>query len=453
VSIDNLFKAISEEPVIKEISRCTFAGKVFLVGGAIREIFLNKNPKDYDFALTQRQDLRVFENTFGARSFLLGKKPIQTYRIVSRDISLDMSVLDGPIEDDLARRDFTMNALAFDVTEHKLIDSLKGIDDIKTRIVRCVSNQNLLDDPLRMLKALRHFATLDGFVVDEKLLDAIQALKHHINEVAPERIRHELDQIVVSDRSFDGLRILQETGLLFVLFPELHALKRLDEEKNFVLETFGHTIDGFKYLPTYGKEYLLDERSYRNVAYALLFHDIGKAHTFSYDNVKKVVHFFYHEKFSCNLAILAMEKLRFSSLDIKTVVKLIESHMRIFLISNSQSSDKAIRRLVYKVGDLTPALIVLTLCDMYGSSGGTENDSTIMVQKRCGDVLQALNEWRQKPLPRLVTGHDLLALGFEQGPRIGKVLDDIRERQIGGELVKREDALRFASDQLGNNAR
>lgn len=453
MSIDNLFKAISEEPVIKEISRCTFAGKVFLVGGAIREIFLNKNPKDYDFALTQRQDLRVFENTFGARSFLLGKKPIQTYRIVSRDISLDMSVLDGPIEDDLARRDFTMNALAFDVTEHKLIDSLKGIDDIKTRIVRCVSNQNLLDDPLRMLKALRHFATLDGFVVDEKLLDAIQALKHHINEVAPERIRHELDQIVVSDRSFDGLRILQETGLLFVLFPELHALKRLDEEKNFVLETFGHTIDGFKYLPTYGKEYLLDERSYRNVAYALLFHDIGKAHTFSYDNVKKVVHFFYHEKFSCNLAILAMEKLRFSSLDIKTVVKLIESHMRIFLISNSQSSDKAIRRLVYKVGDLTPALIVLTLCDMYGSSGGTENDSTIMVQKRCGDVLQALNEWRQKPLPRLVTGHDLLALGFEQGPRIGKVLDDIRERQIGGELVKREDALRFASDQLGNNAR
>jgi hypothetical protein len=169
--------------------------------------------------------------------------------------------------------------------------------------------------------------------------------------------------------------------------------------------------------------------------------------------VKRVVHFFYHEKFSCDLAILAMEKLRFSALDIKTVVKLIESHMRIFLISNSQSSDKAIRRLVYKVGDLTPALIVLTLCDMYGSSGGTENDSTIMVQKRCGDVLQALNEWRQKPLPRLVTGHDLLALGFEQGPRIGKILDDIREKQIGGELVKREDALRFASDQLGNDAR
>ena len=122
--------------------------------------------------------------------------------------------------------------------------------------------------------------------------------------------------------------------------------------------------------------------------------------------------------------------------------------MRIFLISNNESTDKAIRRLVYKVGDLTPALIVLTLCDMYGSSGGTENDSTLMVQKRCYDVLRAHDEWKQKPLPRLVTGHDLLAMGFEEGPLIGRVLSNIREKQLGGEFIQKEEAINFARDQL-----
>lgn len=386
----------------------------------------------------------MFENTFGTHAFLLGKKPIQTYRIVSRDIALDLTFLKGTIVEDLARRDFTMNAIAYDLSDNQLIDPLRGIEDIEAGIIRYPNWQTLSDDPLRMLKAVRHFTTLEGFTLDRQLVNSIQALKHLIHAVAPERIRYELDQIVVSERSFEGLKMLEHVDLLFELFPDLYALKKLDEEKHFVLETFGHTVDGFKYLPLYGKKYCLDEKGLRNVAYALLLHDIGKAHTFSHDNAKKVVHFFYHEKFSCDLATLIMEKLRFSSLDVKAVIKLIENHMRIFLISNSESTDKAIRRLVYKAGDLIPALIVLTLCDMYGSSGGTENASTIMVKNRCSDVLKAFIEWRQKPLPRLVTGHDLLALGFEEGPRIGKILNDIREKQIGGELTQREEAINFA---------
>ena len=448
MSLDNFFRAIKEQGIIREISQHAFTGKIFLVGGAIRELLLNKAPKDYDFALTNQDDLRVLENTFGAHAFLLGKKPIQTYRIISSDISLDLTFLKGTIEEDLARRDFTMNAIAYDIGENRIIDSLRGIEDIGAKIIRYPSRQTLSDDPLRMLKAVRHFATLDGFTMDGELVEAIQTFKHLIHTVAPERIKYEMDQIVASANSFEALKMLQLVGLLFELFPDLYALKKLDEEKQFVLETYGHTVDGFKYLPSFGNKYCLDERSLRNVAYALLFHDIGKAHTFSHDNVKKVVHFFYHEQFSCDLANHIMERLRFSSFDMKIIIKLIENHMRIFLISNNESTDKAIRRLVYKVGDLTPALIVLTLCDMYGSSGGTENDSTLMVQKRCDDVLRAHDEWKQKPLPRLVTGHDLLAMGFEEGPLIGRVLSNIREKQLGGEFIQKEEAINFARDQL-----
>jgi len=450
VSTDNLFETIRQESIIRKIASRTFDGKVFLVGGAIRELLLGKTPRDYDFALTDQDDLRSFEDTFGSRAFLLGRKPIQTYRIVARDIAIDLTFLKGTIEEDLARRDFTMNAIAYDIRDNRLIDSLGGIEDIRSRTIRSPGRQTLLDDPLRMLKAVRHFTTLEGFTMDSQLVDSIKASSCFILDVAPERIKNEMDQIVTSNRAFEGLKMLQAVGLLFMLFPDLYALKQLDEEKGFVLETFGHAIKGFRYVTTFGRAYGLDERSLRNVAYALLFHDIGKAHTFSWDDTKNVVHFFHHERFSRDLAATIMEKLRFSSPDMKTITKLIENHMRIFLISNSESTDKAIRRLVYKVGELTPALIVLTLCDLYGSSGGEDNDSTRMVQKRCDDVLNAYTQWRKTPLPRLVTGDDLLAIGFEEGQFIGKVLNEIREKQINGEMSLKEEALQYARDQINN---
>jgi tRNA nucleotidyltransferase/poly(A) polymerase len=445
---DNLSEAIQNQHVLREISRRSFTGKVFLVGGAIRELLLNKTPADYDLVLTEFGDLRILECMFGVSAFLLGKKPIQTYRLAQKNTSLDITFHKGTIEEDLARRDFTMNAVAYDFKENCIIDPLKGIGDIEAKIIRYPHRQNLEDDTLRMLKAIRHFTALEGFIMDELLIGAIYALKHLINQAAPERIKYEMDQVVISPNAFKGFKMLQTTGLLFELFPDLYALKKLDEEKQFVLETFGHTIDGFKYLTIYGQIYGLDERGLRNTGYALLLHDIGKAHTFSRDDAKNTIHFFYHEKFSCDLATNVMEKLRFSSFDMKAVLKLIENHMRIFLISNGESTEKAVRRLVYKLGDLTPALIVLTLCDMYGSSSGKENDSTVTVRKRCDDVMGAYNEWRKKPLPKLITGNELMAIGFEEGPIIGKILNDIREKQISGEMTLKEEALRHATNQL-----
>jgi len=446
--LDGLLGAIGEQKVIQEISRHTFAGKVFLVGGAIRELLLKKTPKDYDFALTRHEDLQILEKAFGGSAFLLGKKPIQTYRIVTRDVSVDVTFLKSTIENDLGRRDFTMNAIAYDVNQQGIVDCLGGVRDIREKIIRYPKRVALVDDPLRMLKAIRHFATLEGFSMDAELVHAIQELKVLIHQVAPERIKYETDQIIVSDHAFEGIKMMEQTGLLFELFPDLFALKKLDQEKGFVLETYGHTVEGFKHLTEWGHFYRLDDKIMRNTAYALLFHDLGKAHTFSRDDVKNVVHFFYHEKVSADLAAKIMDRFRFSSLDIRTVVKLIENHMRVFLISGSESTEKATRRLVYKMGDLTPALLVLTLCDMYGSSGGNENESTAQVRKRCGDVLSAYEEWGRKPLPRLVTGHDLLTLGLAEGPFVGKVLEEIREKQILGELREREEALAYAKSQV-----
>ena len=100
------------------------------------------------------------------------------------------------------------------------------------------------------------------------------------------------------------------------------------------------------------------------------------------------------------------------------------------------------------MGDLTPALILLTLLDMYGSSNGEENETTTRVRERCTEALYAYNEWRKEPMPRLVNGYDLLAIGFSEGPRVGKILDAIREKQISGEITEKSAALEYARQQL-----
>ncbi|MBA4391180.1 MAG: hypothetical protein C0399_09600 [Syntrophus sp. (in: bacteria)] len=445
VSFDALKEAIKEHATIQHIAGQSFSGHVYLVGGAIREMLLKKAPRDYDLALTDEADLKELQQIFKRPAFILGKKPIQTHRIITDDTSFDITIVEGSIEEDLKRRDFTMNAIAYDIGNGVVVDTLHGIEDIQDKVIRYPDKSALTNDPLRMLKAIRHFVTLEGFTLDSELIRSIQELKHLIHETAAERIKYEMDHIIMAGGVADAMMMLEKTGLLFELFPELYALRQMDIEKNFQLETLGHTLDGFRYLHSCNQQYAsLDEKALRNVGYAFLFHDLGKAHTFSYDEQKEVVHFFYHERFSQEIASGIMEKLRFSTHEIKTILAIIESHMRIFLISNNESTEKAIRRLVYKMGDLTPCLILHTLCDMYGSSGGTDNPSTEMVKKRCEEILSAYKKSLEEPLPVIMNGSDLIGLGFAQGPSIGKCLNSIREKQIAGEMVDRDQAFAYA---------
>lgn len=448
IPLDTLRERIKGQRVIKELQDKHFSGDAYLVGGAIRELYLNNTPNDYDLVLSEQKDLNIIEEFFSTGAFILGKKPIQTYRLTKKDISLDITFLNTTLEEDLRRRDFTMNAIAFDLKNDAFIDPLRGFDDIKNGLIKYPGKETIKDDPLRMLKAIRHFSFLEGFTIHHEVIDTIKELKHLIKEMAPERIKYEMDQIVVSPNPHAGLKMMEHTALLFEIFPELQSLRELDIEKGFVLETYGHTVDGFMYLNKYKGAYHLDVKSLKNVGYALLFHDLGKAFTFSYDEHKNAVHFFYHERFSREIASYIMERLKFSTHETKTIDALIDNHMRIFLISNKESTEKAIRRLVYKMGELTPSLALLTICDMYGSSGGQDNPSTERVHEKCSELLHAYAEWKKKPLPKLINGHDLIALGFQEGPRIGKILNDIREKQIAGEMSEKEEALRYANGFL-----
>ncbi len=447
----DLIEAAAEHPVLRRIAGQSFLGKVYLVGGAVREMLLAGKPNDYDLALTDARDIGCLENLFEARSFLLGKKPIRTYRLVTSDASLDITIVDGTIESDLARRDFTMNAIALDLKNNAVIDVVGGMDDIARRVIRYPSQDALVHDPLRMLKAIRHFATLEDFTIDDSLSRSIGELKHLIRQSAPERIKYEMDRIIVSPLVAEAIRILDKTNLLFEIFPELYPLRQMDIEKGFILETLGHTLDGFRFLHPWKGYAGVEGHDLQTVGYAFLFHDLGKARTYSYDTEKQVVHFFYHERFSIEMATEIMERLRFSVHQARDVLALIEGHMRIFLISNNEPREKAIRRLVYKIKDLTPSLILHTLCDMYGSSAGIDNPSTEQVRKCCDEIKAIHAESRKTPLAPLVNGHDLIGMGFRQGPLLGACLTEIRDKQIAKEMATKDEALSYAAARLKDN--
>lgn len=443
-SISSLEKNLGRVAVIRRIAHARFAGQVFLVGGAIREIALGKCANDYDFALERSEDLPVFERIFGTRSFLLGKKPVQTHRIVGARISIDLTILESDIEKDLLRRDFTMNAMAYDLAGAKLIDPLSGWDDIVRKIIRYPREQALREDPLRMVKAIRHFTMLSGFAMAPEVFASLTELRALIRQTSVERVKYELDMILLSRNVYRGIEALAQTGLLFEIFPELVPLGEMDRSKGLEPQTLGHMLAGFKYVARARRIVPLDEKALKHVAYAFLLHDLGKAHTYSYDEEKGRVHFFYHERFSKEIAGTIMERLKFASSEARAVSHLIENHMRLFLISNKEASEKATRRLVYRMEDLTPSLVCLSLLDLYGSSGGKENVSTRQVTKRCIEVLGAYEEWKKAPLPRIVTGRDLMALGFVEGPVLGRVLQEIREKQIAGDIKEKDEALNYA---------
>jgi poly(A) polymerase len=448
LSPTGLRNRVAKLNLLKKLPVTRLHGRVYLVGGALRELALGQTPNDWDFAIERSADLRVFEEVFGCPSFLLGKKPIQTHRMASGETAIDITMLEGSIGQDLLRRDFTINAMAYDVAGGSFLDPLGGLDDIERKIIRYPREESLSDDPLRMIKAVRHLASLPGFTIDPLVKAAMGAHKTLIHRAAPERIRYEMDLIMLSRNAYKGIAALEETGLLFEIFPELLPLGEMDREKGFDLEALGHTLDGFKYLNRIKRFYQFSVKETKYAAYGLLFHDLGKPLTYSFDEAKGRVHFFHHERHSRTIAAAIMERLRFSVSEIRSILSLVENHMRIFLISRKEATEKATRRLVYKTEDLTPSLVFLTLLDLYGSSKGKENASTRQVKARCREVLAAFEEWRNEPLPRIITGKDLIALGFAEGPVIGRLLQEIREKQIAGEITVKEQALEYASGRL-----
>ena len=203
----------------------------------------------------------------------------KTHRIVAGDVTLDITMLQGGLEADLLRRDFTINAMAYDVKESPSSAPLR-VERPGRGSHTLSPEESLEEDPLRMVKAIRHLAAMRGFSLAPEVNAAISDNAAWIHRAAAERIKYELDLILLAKDVHRGVEALRRTGLLFEIFPELKSLLELDREKGLEPQALGHTLGAYQYMGRVRRFHPLTDREAKHVAYALLFHDLGKPKLF-----------------------------------------------------------------------------------------------------------------------------------------------------------------------------
>jgi poly(A) polymerase len=456
-----LREKINKDPILSKLSRLAKEKKIplFLVGGYPRDLLLGTTGKDYDFALPKDASsfIATIEEVLHLHFFKAGKEEenTTTYRIAKEDMSVDLTFLQGEtIGEDLLRRDFTINAIAFSLQDETFHWVEGGLEDIEKKLIRAVSDHSIDQDPLRMLRAIRYLCTFAGFALDKKLKEEISLKKEKILGLPGERIKTELDQILLSARPAIGMKSFYEFNLLLTLFPEFKGLENLGQNEHHHLDVLSHTLLmvekiswASEWVTRHHLNIFLNQEDLLSLYYAALFHDIGKQDTYSKDENERV-HFYYHESFSVQAAEKIMERLRFSNLMKNNILHLIKHHMRILNLS-WETKETALKRLVNQIGDETPLLVLLTLADKEASRGILSIQIDEMVEGHCLRILQLFDEKDIVHPPPLITGHDVMALGYSSGPRVGQILNFIRQKQVEGEIKNREEALRMLKEKFG----
>ena len=462
---ENIRQEIRKDPILSVLSALAREKRIplFLVGGFLRDLLLGSRGKDYDFALPKdaSSSIEIIDEALGLRFFKVGKeeKNTITYRTIQEGRSIDIAFLQGQtIEEDLRRRDFTINAMAFSLRDETFHSAEGSLEDLGKKLIRTVADNSIALDPLRMLRAIRYRCTLKGFTLDESLIGEISSKKGQITIIPGERIKTELDQILLSPGAFTGMKFLYESSLLLTLFPEFKSLEDLGQGGYHHLNVLPHILLmiekiswALEWVASRGAKISLPEEDRLALYYAALFHDIGKQDTYSEDE-KGRVHFYTHESYSCRRAEGIMEKLRFSNHLRNRVLHLVQHHMRIHNLPGG-TGEGALKRLVNQMGEETPLLVLHTLADKEASRGILSIEIDQVVEGHCLRIMELFREKDIVHPPPLVDGHDVMAMGYSPGPQIGRILDVIRRKQVEGEIRNREEALEVLEEEFGSKPR
>jgi poly(A) polymerase len=434
---------------------------VYIVGGSVRDALLGHPPKDYDIAVTgdARPVAEEIARRAGRRAVPIGKPGKRIFRVVSESHIYDIIPADEGLAADLNRRDFSINAMAYDVYDQKLIDPLNGQSDLDARTIRMTDAGIFEADPLRLLRAFRIAAGLT-FDISPETMTEIERNPHAITTVAGERVRDEWVRLLEAPGSSAYLRKMDGTGLLGALFPELAQLKNRRQNEHHAFDMFEHTLEVYSRL-----EKALDmdiprlHDHHENAAlvsgpsgsalikHAALFHDIGKPMVQSIDQQGKI-HFFGHEKTGAAMSNDISTRLRFSTAQKNYAWFLIRHHLRplfLFLaLSEGRRKVTARTRFYMKTFPFTTDLVLLSTADMLGKDktrdiSGYLNFARETIENYFDSYLPKSNT------PRFVTGNDLIErFDLLPSPFLGEVLDKLDILHLSGNITTREEALKAA---------
>lgn len=471
--------------------------EIYLVGGAVRDMILNRFSRDLDFAVPSngislaRRAAKALD-----ADFMILDQDRDTGRVIvhERDGTrtfLDFATYRGDtLETDLRDRDFTINAIAFDLQHQTLIDPLNGASDLRLKIIRVCSPTSLQSDPVRVLRAVRQAAELD-FKIQVETRKAMKAAAHLLPNVSVERLRDELFRILEGPKPGASLRALEMLGVLPYILPELPALKGVTQSQPHIHDVWEHTLAVLGYLEeilaalvpveesTRGpwndllshrlehfhmqfREHFADalnaDRSVRAVLFfAALYHDVEKPSTRSVEPSGQI-RFLEHDIQGAGTAFERAEALHLSNDEVDRIYKIVKNHMRfhffIYRLEHDQQepSRKAIYRFFKDAGEAGVDLVLLGLADVRGTHGPSlAKDSWANALEIARILLENYWERREEAVapPRLLDGNELMKeLHLQPGRIVGQLLEAIREEQAIGKVATREEALAFAREYL-----
>ena len=397
----------------------------YLVGGSTRDIFNYKNPKDYDICTdaTPKQVKSLF-----AKSYDTGLKH-GTVTIVLKDEHYEVTTMrkegaykdnrspeevffTNSLKEDVARRDFTINSIAIDVNRN-VYDYFGGLKDIENKIIRCVgkAEDRFNEDALRLIRCIR-FSCQHNFTIEENTFQAIIKNAYLIQMISKERIRDELCKILMSDNPSKGIRLLQETGLLQYIIPELCECVGFEQHNiHHDKDVFEHTLSVLDNTP-----------KILNVRLGALLHDIGKPKSFTLDDSNEG-HFIGHHIEGEKVAEDILIRLKFDNKTINTVKILVRYHMDRY----DKIRTTNIKKFINRVGvDNLNNLFELQIADILGSAKEYQDISNVInLKEQCCKIINEKQPLTVKDLA--INGKDLMEIGFKQGKEIGIALNWLLE--------------------------
>jgi putative nucleotidyltransferase with HDIG domain len=491
-----MIELIPKRSIVDQV--CTFLRQhsieAYLVGGCVRDWLLGRSSHDMDFAVAgDAVELarQVADHMGGAFVLLDGERG--TGRVVTRGedgqrLFIDFARLQGgDIISDLSKRDFTVNAIAVDITDVEflshVIDPYDGRRDLQLSLVRAVSETAFLDDPLRTLRAVRLAAEMQASIeqgTEELLRQAVPL----IADVSAERVRDEVARILALSGAARNLRYLDEVGLLTAIIPELETLKGVEQSEPHYLDVFEHSlemvrrleevveaVEGYEgeselslislLLSPFSRQlsaHLSQPLSGDRLRLAVLklvalLHDLGKPATKSFDDEGRI-HFYGHEQEGAEIAGAILRRLRFGGKEADVAKTIVANHMRPPLLAEQQVvTTRAVYRFFRDTGDAGVDTLLFYLADHLATWG--PNLQMARWRRRVEFVASMLGDYYERhhrviSPPKLINGHDLMEeFGLEEGPQIGELLEAVREAQAEGEVNTKGESLALVKELLG----
>ena len=412
----------------------------YLVGGYLRDLLSGEISPDRDIAIKcdnlAKLTKKIADELNG--SFVELDPVNEIYRVVFGNDYIDFAkLLNNNLDDDIKRRDFTINAITYDINNEKFVDITGGKKDFEEKIIRTYKISNLSDDPLRTLRAIRFQAKL-GFRIDDEIINFIKENNSLILNVAPERIHQELIKTFEGKFLIDALFSMDETGLLDVIFPFFKDIKKIPSNSHHHLDLFHHLIETTRNIRINKPELKL----------AAFIHDLAKPDSWTIEKDTGRHRFIGHDELGAKKVVPFLKKLKFSNKEIEYISKMVQFHIYpSALMKDENVTERAIIRFIRKIGDDTLDLLELARADRLSARGPAVSDE--MVQVNLSNLEKLKEKYfeispKLKEMPKLVDGNEIMQiLNLKPSPKLKEIIDEIKELQLEGKINTKEDVINF----------